>query len=63
MSVDDVLWWAMVVTGVGAAAFSLYGMSEAGRSGRARFRLDMASYVLLSASILCFVARGLIGPS
>ena len=64
---DGVLWWIMVVTGCAAAALSLWSSAlRRRRAGEAAavqsHRLDMASYALLSVSVLSFVARGLILP-
>lgn len=61
---DNALWWLMVGTGVAAAALSIAASWFDRRGGtrptrRERFLMHMASYVLLSVSILVFAARGL----
>jgi len=58
---DTFLWWLMVLTGCAAAGLSLYAAASArhGASDTRRYQLNIASYVMLSISILTFVARGL----
>jgi len=62
---DGALWWLMVATGVAAAALSIAAGWFDRRGGsrptsRQRFLMHMASYALLSVSILVFAARGLL---
>lgn len=64
---DTVLWWIMLVTGCAAAVLSLIAAAlgrrnDADATAPQRFRLNMASYALLSVSILSFVARGFLLP-
>ena len=67
MPSDATLWWIMVATGCAAAASSLFAAALGRRSNAEatavqRFRLTIASYVLLSVSVLTFVTRGLLLP-
>jgi hypothetical protein len=65
---ESVLWWTMLSTGVGAALISVV-TNTLDRSKRGwpvkhqRFWLHVASYGLLSVSVLTFVLRGLINPA
>lgn len=64
---ETFLWWLMIVTGCAAAGLSLYTTRlarapEDAALAKWRYRLNITSYVLMSASILCFVARGLMLP-
>jgi len=68
METDNFLWWFTLVTGVGAAALSICAsILDPRRKPRPmpgrRFALHIASYVLLSVSILGFIVRGLILPT
>ena len=65
---DTYLWWLMVVTGIAAAALSLCATlldrrPAATPTSEQRFKLHIASYVLMSVSILTFIFRELILPS
>jgi hypothetical protein len=68
METDNFLWWFTLVTGVGAAALSICAtvldrwLKARSKPGRG-FALHIASYVLLSVSILGFIFRGLIVPT
>jgi hypothetical protein len=64
---DSTLWWLMVATAVASATLSITASwcdrrALARPSRRQRFLMHMASYVLLSISVLAFVARGLLNP-
>jgi hypothetical protein len=68
MSDDAVLWWAMVGTAAAAAGLSITASfldrrKEAGPGRNARFWLHMASYILMSISILIFALRGILGTT
>jgi hypothetical protein len=68
MTTDEVLWWSMVGTAFAAAGISLAATvldrRAASRPGRnARFWLHIASYILMSISILIFALRGILGTS
>ena len=68
METDNFLWWFTLMTGVGAAAVSIFATILDRRPTRRTapgqwFSLHIASYVLLSASILGFIVRGLILPT
>jgi hypothetical protein len=61
------LWWGMLSTGVAAALLSIVasaldreGVPWPGRRGR--FVMHVASYALMSASMLLFAMRGLLTP-
>jgi hypothetical protein len=61
---DDTLWWAMLATGIAAAAISIAASWLDRRAGpwptrRGRYLMHMTSYALLSLSIFAFVLRGL----
>jgi hypothetical protein len=64
---DDILWWVMVGAAIAAAALSV-AMSVLDRrvsptpGRRARFLIHMASYALMTGSMLIFVLRGLLAP-
>jgi hypothetical protein len=65
---ETVLWWTMLLTGIGAAAISIVTntLDRRGKNLLARHRrfwLHVASYGLLSASVLAFVLRGLLTPA
>ena len=67
MPSDASLWWVMVLTGCAAAALGLFATALGGRrhaeaTATRRYQLTIASYVLLSVSILTFVTRGLLLP-
>ncbi len=62
---DHQLWWVMLGAGIAAVAVSLgtsySGFKQAGSmTERRRFLLHMLSYILLTVSVLAFVARGFI---
>ena len=65
---EAVLWWTMLSTGVAAALISI-ATNLLDRFKREwpfkhqRFWLHVASYGLLSVSVLTFVLRGLINPA
>ena len=64
----DPLWWLTLVTEIAAAALSIYATILDRRrkfrpTQRPRFALHIASYVLLSVSVLGFIIRGLILPT
>ncbi len=64
---DTVLWWVMLAAGVSAAALSIVTTMLDRRKGdertrRRRLHMHIASYCLLSVSILAFVLRGLLAP-
>ena len=68
MGTDNFLWWLTLVTGVGAAILNICATildrKQKSRPASNRgFVLHIASYVLLSVSILGFVIRGLILPT
>ena len=68
METDNFLWWFTLVTGVGAAALAICAtVLDRRRDSRPtrsqRFALHIASYVLLSVSVLGFIIRGLIQPT
>ncbi len=64
---DDILWWLMVSAAVAAATLSV-AVSVLDRRARptpgrrARFLIHMASYALMTGSMLIFVLRGLLAP-
>jgi len=63
--VDNQLWWVMLGAGMAAVAVSVAtsysGFKQAGlMTERRRFLLHMLSYILLTVSVLAFVARGFI---
>jgi hypothetical protein len=64
---DHVLWLAMIASGIAAAGVSIAATCidrRTGRQGqRVAFFLHIASYILMSISILMFALRGLIGAS
>jgi hypothetical protein len=67
METDNFLWWFTLIAGLGAAGMSV-GTSVLNRSKMRptptqAFALHIASYVLLSLSILGFVVRGLVLPT
>ncbi len=67
MPPDASLWWVMVLTGCAAAALGLVATAlgqrrDAEATSTRRYQLTIASYVLLSVSILTFAARGLLLP-
>lgn len=67
MPSDATMWWIMVATGFAAAALGLFAAalgrrSNAEATATQRFRLTIASYVLLSLSVLTFATRGLLLP-
>lgn len=64
---DERLWWLMVATGVLAAGVSVTATlldrcESAWPSRHQRFLLHIASYFLMSLSILSFIVRGLVNP-
>jgi hypothetical protein len=67
MGTPDMLWWSMLSTGVAAALLGIVA-SVLDREGalwpgrRGRFAMHVASYALMSTSILLFAMRGLLTP-
>jgi hypothetical protein len=64
---EPVLWWVMLATAVSAAGLSIVtAMLDRQKADeptrRRRFCMHLASYCLLSISILVFVLRGLLAP-
>jgi hypothetical protein len=65
---ESTLWWAMLSTGIAAAGISIAANALDRRknnrpSEQQRFWLHIASYGLLSISILAFALRGLSTPA
>jgi hypothetical protein len=61
------LWWIMLTTGLAAALVSVTASALDRRrvpwpTPRGRFALHMASYALMSASMIAFAIRGLFAP-
>ena len=68
MEIDNFLWWFTLVTGIGAAALSicttiLDRRPKSRSTPSRRLALDIATYILLSVSILGFIVRGLVLPT
>jgi hypothetical protein len=68
MTTEEVLWWSMIGTAIAAAGISLAAMVLDRRAApmpgrKARFWLHIASYILMSISILIFALRGILGTS
>jgi len=67
METDSFLWWLTLIAGLGAAALSVgasvFARSKMRPTQTQAFALHIASYILLSLSILGFVVRGLILPT
>lgn len=68
MEIDIFFWWFTLVTGVGAAALAICATvldrrPDSRPTRGKRFALHIASYVLLSVSVLGFIIRGLIQPT
>lgn len=66
MAHDQYLWWITLITGCSAAVLSLWVTSLDRRqvdwpTRAQRFKMHIAAYVILSISVLAFVARGLLG--
>jgi hypothetical protein len=65
---EHLLWWTMVCTGVVAAILSiatniLDRLQKVWLTKQQRFFLHIASYSILTISILTFVLRGLLTPA
>jgi hypothetical protein len=65
---ESALWWVMLASGLTAAALSIATTAlDRGKAAwpthRQRFQMHLASYGLLTISIVAFILRGLLQPT